>query len=91
MKLGIKYCGGCNSWYDRTLAAQGLIERVKADLPVETTYDTEEACQVWLVLCGCASACADTSGLKAEKLITVSSLSDLAEAESLIRNSSPET
>lgn len=55
MTIGIKYCGGCNSRYDRT----AIVDRLKQDLPDADIYlaGGEEPDYV-VVLVGCSSACA---------------------------------
>jgi len=64
MKIGIKYCGGCNSHYDRTQEVQELIEQFPQHTYIYTTQDIN-ICDVWLIVCGCATCCASTSGLVA--------------------------
>ena len=66
MKIGIKYCGGCNSRYDRTKELKKIMDR----FPQHTyTYATRGAtiCDIWLVLCGCPTGCASIDGLTAKK------------------------
>ena len=65
MRIGVKYCGGCNPGYDRVALARRLQEGLagKAEL---VSADAEGVSLV-VVLSGCPSACADTSsfaGLK---------------------------
>ena len=59
MICGVKYCGGCNSRYNRT----AFLERVKNTCPnVEFQYVQPEAVYHYLlVICGCPSKCADIS------------------------------
>ncbi len=74
MKLGIKYCGGCNPHYDRT----GMVRRLLTDLPeIDPVYDTAEYCPVWIDVCGCANLCVKNGSLRAGRVITVSSAKDL--------------
>lgn len=52
MRIGIKYCGGCNPRYDRT----ALIEKIKNN--VSSNHDFENFIEeiiydVVIVLCGC--------------------------------------
>lgn len=55
MIVRVKYCGGCNPRYDRTL----LLERLKEAFP-EITFQGESSAQAaaGLVICGCSAACA---------------------------------
>lgn len=65
MKIGVKYCGGCNSVYNRGRQ----VERLKQRFP-EHTYCTpadQKTCDLWLIVCGCMRACASTEGLTAAK------------------------
>lgn len=65
MKIGIKYCGGCNSVYNRG----NQVERLKKLFP-EHSYHTpreENVCDIWLIVCGCTRACAATEDLIATK------------------------
>ncbi len=61
MKIGIKYCGGCNPRYDRT----NIIERLKRDLPESEVFAAAPAADMdyVVVVCGCRSACALVDGL----------------------------
>ena len=60
MKIGIKYCGGCNSRYDRTKE----VEKLKKQFPQhEFTYQVDTAiCDICLLVCGCMTACASPEG-----------------------------
>lgn len=66
MKIGIKYCGGCNPRYDRGAFFSRLKKEVEEKNEFEiavkdTVYD------IVIVLCGCTSCCADHSDLEARK------------------------
>ena len=63
MKIGIKYCGGCNPRYQR----EAEVEKLKKKLPDCTfTYDSSAVCNVWIAVHGCPSACAHKEMLKAK-------------------------
>lgn len=65
MKIGIKYCGGCNPRYDRT----SFFSRIKDEVGYKHQFETAisgELYDVVLVLCGCTSGCADHSMLTAK-------------------------
>lgn len=70
MKIGIKYCGGCNSRYDRKQEVQKLIREFPQHTFVYATQDTN-VCAVWLIVCGCITCCASTDGLVATKKLFV--------------------
>ena len=61
MRVGIKYCGGCNPRYDRS----ALVAQLKKALP---QVDFQPVCpgesyDLLLVVSGCHVECADTSGI----------------------------
>lgn len=58
MKLGIKFCGGCNPHIDRTLLTRRI--REKLDLNVcDFEYFDFRDCEAVLVVNGCNVACAE--------------------------------
>ncbi len=61
MKIGIKYCGGCNPRFDRTDIAQ----RLRNDFPDSEIVSAQPDDQLdyVVVVCGCNSACAQIDGL----------------------------
>lgn len=65
MKVGIKYCGGCNSRFERTTIA----EKIKADYKnFEFSYAKEnEEYDFIIVINGCHIACAGLHDLKSKK------------------------
>ncbi len=56
MRVGVKYCGGCNNQYDRT----AFLEKMKKAFPhIEYEYASEdEIYDVVIFLQGCDRACA---------------------------------
>lgn len=63
MKIGIKYCGGCNPRYQRSEQVRKLQESLKN---FEFTYNAAEVCDLWITVSGCPSACGDSMQLKAK-------------------------
>ena len=61
MRVGIKYCGGCNPRYDRI----AVVKQLARDFPQHDFLGTHSVTDpnVLLVFCGCRTACADVSGL----------------------------
>ena len=57
LKIGLKYCGGCNPTYDRGLMA----EKIKHELGDIANFDTQIGDDVDMVLSiqGCSVSCAD--------------------------------
>lgn len=64
MLIGIKYCGGCNSGYDRVR----FVEQLKERLPDIAFCSTEKNKRVdyLIVVCGCSKVCASTEGIYSE-------------------------
>ena len=75
MKIGIKYCGGCNSRYDRTKEVNKFIKR----FPNHTyIYNVEEEiCDLCLLVCGCMTGCASSEGIAAKRFISLCTHSSL--------------
>jgi len=59
LKIGVKYCGGCNPTYDRVALVKEMEERLRGEASLARA-DSEG---IFLVLAveGCATACADLS------------------------------
>lgn len=68
MKVGIKFCGGCNPRYDRRKALTELQNHFPG---IEWVTDSAAICDFWLVACGCARECVDVSKLIASKKVLV--------------------
>ncbi len=58
MKIGIKYCGGCNPTYDRTDVATKLKLHIGQSDSIEIAKK-EIIYDLVVILCGCTSACAN--------------------------------
>ena len=74
--IGIKYCGGCNSEFDRVKALKRYSEKFDINYEyanLNSYYDT------LLVICGCYSMCADMDGYMYNKLIMIYNEKQLAE------------
>lgn len=59
MKIGIKYCGGCNSHYDRIKAVTQLLPFLAGH--AVTYHPAEDGCDICLYVSGCHCACATTT------------------------------
>ena len=59
LKVSIKYCGGCNPYYDRV----ALVKRIESRLQGKVEFVSPAHDDVDLVLAveGCKTACADLS------------------------------
>jgi hypothetical protein len=82
MNIGIKYCGGCNSHFDRAKVLDKIIQYFKEDnfeyAKENNSYD------IILVLNGCSRACADDSALNGKLKIYINYESDYKKAIDLI-------
>lgn len=67
MKIGVKYCGGCNPIYDRLKFVNRVINKYQDILSIETALK-ETIYDVILIVCGCKSCCADQRNLNAKYL-----------------------
>ncbi|MGI6057307.1 MAG: MaoC family dehydratase [Bilifractor sp.] len=65
-RIGIKYCGGCNPRYDRVSEVAALISQFPEFI---FQYDTGVYCPVWIVVCGCQSACCPTDDLSGGRIL----------------------
>ena len=65
MKIGIKYCGGCNSRYDRTRE----VDKLKKQFPQhQFSYTTNQGIyDICLLVCGCMTSCATPEGVAAKR------------------------
>ncbi len=80
MKIGMKFCGGCNPAYDR-IAAADIVRNSLSGIAEFVSSEDKDADLV-LVFMGCSSACADTSRID-EALIR--QIGSLGEAEDFIK------
>lgn len=62
MRVGIKYCGGCNPRYDRVAAVREL-EKQHPEWQIEPAGDGGQ--EYILVVCGCTAVCAAHDSLRA--------------------------
>ena len=61
MRIGIKYCGGCNPVYNRGRQVKRLQEQYPEHEFDFAAGDMKE-CEIGLVVCGCVRACASVDG-----------------------------
>lgn len=59
MKIGIKYCGGCNNRYDRAT----FVEKFKNAVEGMEYVQQGETYDHLLVVCGCHSCCASIQNI----------------------------
>ncbi|MET1124906.1 MAG: hypothetical protein ABWW66_06555 [Archaeoglobaceae archaeon] len=56
MRIGIKYCGGCNPRYRRE-SVEETIAKVAGRENIFYIYDSDDGFDVLFVICGCETAC----------------------------------
>lgn len=70
LKIGIKYCGGCNPGYDRV----AVVARLKAQLThIDFIPHHGEDAEAILIVAGCATACVDREPFGRLPVYTVTS------------------
>lgn len=84
MKIGIKYCGGCNPLFDRKKFAMRLMDDFK-DLEFEPVGQDIKYDMI-LVINGCTRECAAHEELNADKKIIVNSDTDFDSIKKKIEN-----
>ncbi len=74
LRVGIKYCGGCNPEYDRV----AIVDHIKQSLKdkIEIVRPESEAVDLILSVNGCSTACADVKPFENLKIHTITSLED---------------
>lgn len=66
IKIGVKFCGGCNPGYDRVRLVEEIREKLAEKAELVSHQEENTYCQ--LLIAGCKSACVDTSTLQDKKL-----------------------
>ncbi|MGD9569620.1 MAG: hypothetical protein AB7V48_15150 [Sedimentibacter sp.] len=82
MKIGIKYCGGCNPSFDRIRFVK-LLKKEFADMAFETA-DKDVNYYLLIVICGCMRACANTIDYKYREILYITKETDFARAKGII-------
>ena len=80
MRVGVKYCGGCNQTYERVRA----VEKMKRKLGQHTfeAYSPDGEYGKVIVVCGCARECVEVNETK--NVIAVCSEEDIERATRLL-------
>jgi hypothetical protein len=74
VKIGVKYCGGCNPGYDRV----AVVKQIEESLGGEVEFVSAESEGVALVLAveGCTTACADLSAFQGLEIRKITNIED---------------
>jgi len=67
--VGLKYCGGCSSRFDRVALVSEIKERLKGKIEF-VHYENLKAGLI-LVVCGCESACVNLEEFSAEDVFII--------------------
>jgi hypothetical protein len=72
MRVGLKYCGGCNPEYDRV----ALVRHIKESLQGKVKFVSPESENVSLILAveGCGTACADLSAFQGIEIRVITTI-----------------
>lgn len=74
MKIGVKFCGGCNPKYNRSQFLKDICSQIE----YEISYAKEnENYNLLLVINGCTSMCCSVDQLKYDASIWINALSSL--------------
>lgn len=78
MIVGVKYCGGCNSRYNRKALVDTLVEKFShhcfSQASPHIHYD------VLLVVNGCSSGCAEITSFHSDRVISLVRPEDISQA-----------
>ena len=74
LKVGIKYCGGCNPYYDRVALVKRIERRLQGK--VEFVSAANDGVDLVLAVEGCNTACADLSSFEDNKIRVITQSED---------------
>ena len=84
MRIGIKFCGGCNPRYDRSNFVKKLVDEFN-DITFESAKDNVYY-DIVMVICGCSSACANHEKLIGVQKIIINEENDFNKVKKLINS-----
>jgi len=72
LRIGLKYCGGCNPGYDRV----ALVKHIQESLHGKAEFVSPESEDIVLILAvqGCSTACADLSAFQGLEIQTITNI-----------------
>jgi hypothetical protein len=74
LRIGVKYCGGCNPGYDRGLPASKIQNQLSKKVLM---VSPEEEADVIIAVQGCPTACADLSPFEESNILHITDTGDL--------------
>ena len=72
MRVGLKYCGGCNPEYDRVALVQHIEESLQGR--VKFVSPESEGIELLLAVEGCSTACADFSAFQGMEIRVITNI-----------------
>ena len=74
LRIGLKYCGGCNPGYDRV----ALVNQIEKSLQREVEFVSPESEDVAIILAvqGCSTACANLSPFQGLQIWIITNIED---------------
>ena len=82
MKIGVKYCGGCNPQYDRVEVVEALQKRLEGKAAFVSRDD--DGIDLILAVEGCETACVDLSSFEGKRIFEITSAEDADKFVALI-------
>lgn len=82
MKIGVKYCGGCNPQYDRVEVVEALQKRLEGKAAFVSPDD--DGIDLILAVEGCETACVDLSSFEGKRIFEITSAEDADKFVALI-------
>lgn len=79
MKIGIKYCGGCNPRYNRQKAFRTLRDNLRGRFQFEFVKNDGNLYDIIVIIAGCSSNCVDYNLLNGKILYQVTSQDEVWE------------
>lgn len=69
LKIGIKFCGGCNPTFDRVAA----VEKIKREFEGKAEFvpPDDDTAEMVIAVMGCGSACAELGEIKGKQIIII--------------------
>lgn len=84
MKIGVKYCGGCNSTYRRE-SVEEMIREVFGNKNVVYALRCEDV-DVLILICGCKTACASRE-VNCKNLVVIDEPKSKDELREIVKSS----
>jgi len=77
LKVGIKYCGGCNPYYDRVALVKRIADRLAGKVKIVAL--DHDRIDLVLAVEGCNTACAELSQFDGKKIRVITYPEDAKE------------